>query len=53
MSTLGTFAEAKVAAINWCNETRPRVTALIDGEKIDLFYDTGAMSSWLKPETFE
>ena len=36
----------------WHNETRPRVTALIDGIKVNLLYDTGDMSSCLTPETY-
>ena len=39
--------------INTRNEVRPRVTAVIDGIKIDLLYDTGAMSSCLTPATYE
>ena len=53
MTALDTFAQVKVAAINWRNETRPGVTALIDGVKVNLLYDTGAMSSCLTPETYE
>ena len=53
MTALDTFAQAKVAAINWRNETRLRVTALINGIKVNLLYDTGAMSSCLTPETYE
>ena len=53
MTALDTFAQAKVAAINGRNDTRPRVTALIDGVKVNLLYDTGAMSSCLMPETYE
>ena len=49
MTALDTFAQAKVAAINSRNEIRPRVTALIDGIKINLLYDTGAMLSCLMP----
>ena len=36
MTAQDTFAQAKVAAINWRNETRPRVTELIDGVKVNL-----------------
>ena len=53
MTALDTFAQAKVNAINARNEVRPRVTAIIDGIKIDLLYDTGAMSSCLSPATYE
>ena len=53
MTALDTFAQAKVNAINSRNEARPRVTALIDGIKFNLLYDTGAMSSCLTPETYE
>ena len=53
MTALDTFAQAKVNAINSRNEARPRITALIDGVKINLLYDTGAMSSCLTPETYE
>ena len=53
MTELDTFAQAKVAALNWRNETRPRVTALIDGIKVNLLYDTGSMSSCLTPATYE
>ena len=47
------FAQAKVNAINSRNEARPRVTTLIDGTKINLLYDTGAMSSCLTPKTYK
>ena len=53
MTALDTFAQAKVNAINARNKIRPRVTAVIDGVKIDLLYDTGAMSSCLTPATYE
>ena len=53
MTALDTFAQAKVNAINSRNEIRPRVTALINGIKINLLYDTGAMSSCLMPETYK
>ena len=53
MTALDTFAQAKVAAINWRKETRPRVAALINGIKVNLLYDTGAMSSCLTSETYE
>ena len=53
MTALDTFAQAEVVAINWRNETRPRVTALVDVVKVNLLYDTGAMSSCLTLETYE
>ena len=45
MSTLETFAKAQVFPVRWRNETRPRSTALVDAVKIDLLYNTEAMSS--------
>ena len=53
MTALNTFAQAKVNAINARNEIIPGVTAVIDGIKIDLLYDIGAMSSCLTPATYE
>ena len=53
MTALDTLVQAKVNAINSRNEIRPRVTALIDGIKINFLYDTGAPSSCLTPETYE
>ena len=45
-STILTFLEAHVAASRWKNEVRPRITASIDGSKVDLLYNTGATSSY-------
>ena len=53
LSTLNTFAEAQIAAVKWKNETRPRVTASLDGIKVDLLYDTRAMSSCLSKDTYD
>ena len=50
-STIATFSEAHVAAMRWKNEVRPRITAEIDGQKIDLLYDTGAQTSCLTKDT--
>ena len=46
-----TFSEAHVAAMHWKNEVRPRITAEVDGRKVDLLYDTGAQSSCLTKAT--
>ena len=40
-----------MAAMHWKNEVRPRVTAEVDGRKVDLLYDTGAQSSCLTKDT--
>ena len=50
-STIATFSEAHVAAMRWKNEVRPRITAEVDGQKIDLLYDTGAQTSCLTKDT--
>ena len=52
LSSLNTFAEAQVAAVKWKNKTRPRVMATLDGIKVDLLYDTGAMSLCLSKDTY-
>ena len=53
LSTLNAFAEAEITAVKWKNKTRPRVMATLDGVKVDLLYDTGAMSSCLTMYTYD
>ena len=50
-STIATFSEAHVAVMRWKNTVRPRITAEVDGRKVDLLYDTGAQSSCLSKAT--
>ena len=50
-STIATFSEAHVAAMRWKIKVRPRITAEVDGRKVDLLYDTGAQSSCLTKAT--
>ena len=51
MSMSNMLGEAHVAAIQWRNEIRSRITALVYGVKVDLLYYTGAMSSCLTMDT--
>ena len=40
-----------MAAMRWKNKVCPRITAEVDGRKVDLLYDTGAQSSCLAKTT--
>ena len=50
-STISTFSDVHVAAMRWKNEARQRITAEVDGRKVDLLYGTGATSSCLTKDT--
>ena len=52
IATIETFRKASLAAVGLSNSLRPRVTATVGGQQIDLLYDTGASQSCLSVDTY-